>query len=74
MLVGFEKITEIAGKQLSQKDIELHKTIQGTVEQFMNHYVRLSKSRCKSIAVATTQVVTYLLKAKANHSVHIPDT
>lgn len=54
MLVGFEKVTEIAGRQLTDHELEISKTIQSTVEQFLNHYVRLSKSRCKNIAVATT--------------------
>ena len=53
-------------------DIEAQKAIQGTVEQFLNHYVRLSKSRCKTIAIATTQVVSFLLKAKSERfSTHI---
>lgn len=41
------------------------------MEQFLNHYVRLSKSRCKAIAIATTQAVSFLVKSKSEKNSNV---
>jgi hypothetical protein len=65
MLLCFEKIDNSA-RTLTDVDLELHKKIKLTIEQFMGNYVRLSKSRCTEITAACIAVIHYLLKAKSN--------
>jgi hypothetical protein len=65
MLLCFEKV-DTGPRQLTEQDLDIHKKIKLTIEEFMGNYVRLSKGRCTEITAAAIAVIHYLLKAKSN--------
>jgi len=64
MLLCFEKIDESLRK-LDVQEMDLHKKIRQTIEEFLGNYVRLSKGRCTEVTAAAIAVIHYLLKSKS---------